>query len=419
MPTQRCHRLAVLAPSVLFTLLLALNLTAGCSDDDDNGGTNPPPPGDTVVQLDRVYDAVSFEYPVDIQNAGDGSQRLYVVEQRGRVRYLDPADSTTTPLFLDLTDRVSFTTNSEMGLLGLAFHPDYPTKPYLYVYYTRSEGPRRWGRLSRFTMNAGGDTADPGTEAMLLEVVQPFSNHNGGGLCFGEGTELYLALGDGGSGGDPEDNGQDLTSILGSIIRVDVGMSEDAPPYHGIPATNPFVGNTEGYRTEIFAYGLRNPWRISYDTVEGELWTGDVGQGSWEEVNHVRNGGNYGWDCREGSAPYSPPPGSSSSACPTAGPFIDPVAEYDHSNGDRSITGGFVYRGSEVDELRDRYLFADFSSGRIWIINRNGSGLEEFEDTSLGISSFGTDEGNELYLLGYGSSGGVYRFFERPAPAAN
>ncbi|MDA1280663.1 MAG: PQQ-dependent sugar dehydrogenase, partial [Chloroflexi bacterium] len=266
--------------------------------------------------------------------------------------------------FLDISARVS-TQGNEEGLLGLAFHPAYASNGYFFVYYSAAN-PRR-SVLSRFTVSANPEIADPVSETIILEVPQPFSNHNGGSLVFGPDGYLYLGLGDGGSGGDPQGHGQNPTTLLGSIIRIDVDTTSNTKKY-GIPAGNPFATSPDGPndpRPEIWAYGLRNPWRFSFDRTSGDLWVGDVGQNAWEEVNVVESGGNYGWNILEGKHCFEP-----SSNCNPTGTIL-PITEYSHSGGNCSVTGGHVSRSSAIPELTGVYLYADYCSGRIWGLRTN------------------------------------------------
>ncbi|MEM6646810.1 MAG: PQQ-dependent sugar dehydrogenase, partial [Bacteroidota bacterium] len=278
--------------------------------------------------LTRAFPAHTFQNPVDLQHAGDGSGRLFVVEQPGFIVAVTPADEAAEPqAFLDISDRVG-DRGGEEGLLGLAFHPDYASNGHFFVYYT-AYNPRR-SVVARYTVDAGdASRAQPGSEQVILEIEQPFSNHNAGQLAFGPDGFLYIALGDGGSGGDPIEAGEDPTTLLGALLRIDV---DGAAPYV-IPADNPFVGDTGGAREEIWAYGLRNPWRFSFDPATERLWLADVGQNAYEEVNVIERGGNDGWDHREGPACFEPSVG-----CATGG-FIAPRHSYPHTLG-RSITGG-------------------------------------------------------------------------------
>ena len=333
--------------------------------------------------------------------AGDGSGLVYVLEQAGVIHRLDPAEPERSEIFLDIRARVSRDRNEE-GLLGLAFAPSFGENGRFYVYYSAA-APRR-SVLSRFEVGGGG-LGDAGSEAVILEVDQPYSNHNGGMIAFGPDGMLYVALGDGGSGGDPLGNGQNLGTLLGSILRIDVGQGA---PYV-TPADNPFVGRP-GARGEIWAYGLRNPWRFSFDRETGELWTGDVGQDSVEEVNVVRRGANYGWNVMEGSSCFR------AASC-EAGGMEAPVAEYDHRLG-CSVTGGYVYRGERLPELQGVYLYADFCTGLIWGLRHDGERVMEqgqIAEAPFQIASFGEDEAGEVYILGF--DGGVYTFAPPPGQA--
>ena len=354
-----------------------------------------------ALDLERVFPALTFERPVLLTHAGDGSNRVYVVEQHGVVHRIDPAAPERTDIFLDISSRVSRRGNEE-GLLGLAFDPSFAESGRFYVYYSAAS-PRR-SVLSRFDTGPGG-LGDPASESVLLEVPQPYSNHNGGMIAFGPDGMLYVALGDGGSAGDPQRNGQDLGTLLGAILRIDVTQAGAGAPY-AIPDDNPFVGQ-RGARGEIWAYGLRNAWRFSFDSETGDLWTGDVGQNALEEVDVVRRGGNYGWNVMEGSRCFR------SSSC-NADDFEPPVAEYVRDLG-CSITGGYVYRGQRLPELRGVYLYADYCSGRIWGLRYDGERVTEqaqLARASFQVPSFGEDEAGEVYVLGF--DGGIYAFAAPP-----
>ena len=361
--------------------------------------------------IDNAFPGIDFSRPVDIQNAGDGSDRLFVVEQAGRIHVFpnDAAVDETTE-FLDIRDRVSDGGNEE-GLLGLAFHPDYANNGYFYVNYSAS-GPRR-NVIARYSVSASDpNRADRESETVLLTFEQPYSNHNGGQLAFGPDGYLYIATGDGGSGGDPQNNAQNRTNLLGKILRIDVDNSSGSSAY-AIPGDNPFAGNAEGYAEEIWAYGLRNPWRFSFDPVTGRLWTGDVGQNRFEEVDIIEKGKNYGWRIMEGFSCYNP-----ASGCDQNG-LTKPIVEYGRNQG-ASITGGHVYRGSGVPELQGQYIYADFVTGRIWGLTYNGPG--DIENTLLlasneNVSSFGVDEAGELYICSFG--GGIFRFRPTVTSAAD
>ncbi len=353
------------------------------------------------LSLAEAFPALSFESPVDLQNAGDGTNRLFVVQQGGLIRvFSNDAAVTSASTYLDLTSKIS--SGSERGVLGLAFHPRFSENGYFFVNYTKvSTGATVIARYQASPPSA--TSVDLATESVVLEVDQPFSNHNGGGLAFGPDGYLYIGLGDGGSAGDPEGNGQDRSALLGKFLRIDVNSSSGGRNY-GIPSDNPFVGNTSGFREEIWAYGLRNPWRFCFDAPTSRLWAGDVGQNAIEEIDLIEKGKNYGWNTMEGASCYEP-----STGCIKKGKTL-PITEYTHAVG-QSVTGGCVYRGSAVPGLSGLYLFGDFVAGRLWSL-RYDPGKEtvvrELLDTDLNISSFGRDEAGEMYLLSYGD-GKVYR----------
>lgn len=323
---------------------------------------------------------------VDIRHAGDGSGRLFLVEQTGRVRVISDGMQLQAP-FLDIRDRVS--EGGERGLLSLAFAPDYASTGHFYTWYTDLAGATV---LSRFKVSANPNLVNPASQEILLTVSQPFGNHNGGRILFGPDGYLYVGLGDGGGAGDPGGNGQWMQTLLGKVLRIDVDPSQGT---YAIPADNPFVGDANA-RDEIWAAGLRNPWKMSFDRMTGDLYIADVGQDAWEEVNFQPaasiGGVNYGWATMEGSSCFE------SQNCSQTGLTL-PVAEYSHSVG-CSITGGEVYRGSAYPDLDGLYLYGDFCSGRIWGLNRNGNDwqMQELADTSFNITSFGEDEAGNVYL---------------------
>jgi len=335
--------------------------------------------------------------PVQIGHAGDGSGRLFLVEQAGRILILDNGAVLPTP-FLDI--RALVLSGGERGMLSVAFPPGYPSKRYFYVDYTRV--PDGATVVARYAVTADPNIADNESETVLLTVAQPFSNHNGGQLAFGPDGYLYIGMGDGGSGGDPQNNAQSPGSLLGKLLRLDV--ESGSVPYD-IPADNPFLGDP-GFLEEIWALGLRNPWRFSFDRDTGDLYLADVGQNRVEEVDFLPSGSgggsNFGWSVMEGDLCFSDP------FC-TPDRFVLPVATYDHSQG-CSVTGGYVYRGSSYPALQGLYFFGDFCSGRVWGLRRNGTSWEHvlLSDTVFSISTFGEDEAGDLYLADYGS-GTVYR----------
>jgi glucose/arabinose dehydrogenase len=329
--------------------------------------------------------------PLFVTHAGDGSGRLFVVEQPGRVRVVAPGGTLLPTPFLNLTDRVL--AGGERGLLGLAFHPGYEANGRLFVSYTRQ--PDGASVVSELAVSGDPNAASPSSERVLLVVPQPFANHNGGMIAFGPGGLLFVALGDGGSAGDPGNRAQNPQELLGKILRIDVDGG--GQPY-GIPADNPFASGGQG-RPEIYALGFRNPWRFSFDRRTGQLYAGDVGQTAFEEIDVVRRGANYGWRIMEGRSCY--PPGTS---CSRAG-LAPPLTVYGHSGGRCSVTGGYVYRGRAVRALAGTYLYGDFCTGEIFgrIDRRNRVLL----DTDLRIASFGEDEAGEVYVVDI--RGGVHR----------
>ncbi len=368
-------------------------------DDEEAGDEVPsfPDPGDVTdaFTVEDAFPGITFRQPLDLQHAPDGSGRLFVVEKGGRILVLDGPGATEAQVFLDITHLVD-DSGFEMGLLGLAFHPGFEDNGYFYVNYTDDSDTV----VARFA--ASGETADPETAHTVLRFDQPRRNHNGGQIAFGPDGYLYVATGDGGGSGDPLGHGQDRTTLHGNILRIDV---DDTTPDHDyiIPADNPFHGNQEGYREEIYAYGLRNPWRFSFDPVTGHLWVADVGQDRVEEINLVEPGGNYGWNIMEGSLCFDPPEG-----CDPTGLQL-PVYEYHHPLG-RSITGGYVYRGRDLDLLEGAYVYGDYVTGLVWgLWYREGEELANHRliDTGLRISSFGVDERGEIYLTAF--DGHVYR----------
>ncbi|MCZ7557678.1 MAG: PQQ-dependent sugar dehydrogenase [Bacteroidia bacterium] len=354
------------------------------------------------IELQNAFPALSFNRPVDLQHPGDGSNRLFVVEQAGRIFVFEnqPAVANTV-LYLDIRNRVNSSGNEE-GLLGLAFHPSFATNGFFYVNYTASS-PRRTV-ISRFQRSASDpNSADPSSEEVILEFAQPFSNHNGGQIAFGPDGFLYIATGDGGSGGDPQNNSQNRANLLGKILRIDVDTPSGGKQY-GIPEDNPYKNNDAGFREEIWAYGLRNPWRFSFDPSTDRLWTADVGQNRFEEIDIVVKGGNYGWRIMEGFSCFNP-----ASGCDTTG-LIPPVHVYERTLG-VSVTGGHVYRGSNVPTLQGQYLYADFVSGRLWGLTYDGPGKVKntlLLETGQNISSFGVDQSKELYICTF--SGAIFKF---------
>ena len=359
----------------------------------------------TKLEVEHVFPTISFRQMVILTYPDDDTNRLFLVLQPGRSMVFrnDPMVTSATT-FLDIRDRVN-DTGREEGLLGLAFDPDYRSNGYFYVYYSASE-PRR-SVLSRFTVSQGDpDVADAESERIFMEVRQPYSNHNGGQLLFGPDGYLYIGLGDGGKGGDPHGNGQNTSTLLGSILRIDVSDLDREGTYT-IPPDNPLVGEGGGARQEIWAYGLRNPWRFTFDRLTGDLWAGDVGQDRFEEVDLIQPGLNYGWNVMEGFHCFKP-----SRSCDQEG-LEPPVIEYSSSEG-CSVIGGYVYRGPGLPSLYGAYLYGDFCSGRIWTLRYDGSRVTEhleLIDSQLDISSFGEDQSGEIFILSFDEK--IYRLTQR------
>ena len=420
-------------PSAL--VVAALILLEACHSSSDDRDTPPPPPppgptvgldarpsnltcvapakttaGGTAISLQRVFPNLTFDQPLAMLQAPGDDTRWFVLEKgsgsagTARVRVFANAPNPTAANFISLTVNA----NSEGGLLGMAFHPDWATNRQAFLSYT--QGTPMVSIVARFTSTDNGVTLNT-TPQEIIRVNQPFDNHNGGQIAFGPDGFLYFGLGDGGSGGDPLGTAQDTSDLLGSMLRLNVN---GATPYT-IPADNPFAGGAmcsadhtvqANNCPEIYAWGLRNPWRWSFDSTTGDLWLGDVGQSAFEEIDRVQRGGNYGWDCREGTSPFNSPAAS----CTTVSGLVDPVHQYGRSLGS-SVTGGYVYRGGAIPGLVGSYLFADFGTGRIWrLIATTGGGFtaEELLDTSLSIASFGQGNDGELYVVDI-AGGGLHK----------
>jgi uncharacterized repeat protein (TIGR03806 family) len=425
--TGRSPTMTRAGPSLLVVASLVMLEACHSSSDDDNPTPPPPPPpgavqgldarpsnltcvapaktapGGTSIQLQPVFSSLAFNQPLAMLQAPGDDSRWFVVQKGGTVRVFANTASPTVSTFISLTVNSA----GEGGLLGMAFHPQWATNRQVYLSFT--EGSPMTSVVARYTVSADGLTANPTTRVNIIRVPQPagLDNHKGGHIAFGPEGFLYFGLGDGGGGGDPHLTGQDTTDLLGSILRINV---DGGAPY-AIPPDNPFASSascdlrphTDSSNScpEIYAWGLRNPWRWSFDSATGDLWLGDVGEGAREEVDRVERGGNYGWNCREGSIAYN--------SCPTpATNFIDPVHDYGRTLG-QSITGGYVYRGTQLPGLVGRYLFGDFGSGQIWQLVPNGTGFtrEELLAANFPISSFGEGRDGELYVVDYG--GGLHK----------
>jgi glucose/arabinose dehydrogenase len=368
------------------------------------GGTGGPPtsassaPASPALAFERI--ASGFSRPTFVTNAGDGSNRLFVLEKPGSIRIIKDGKVAEQP-FLDITSIVRSSGN-EQGLLGLAFHPDYERNGRFFVAYTGLDAANT---VAEYHVSADASRADPASARVLFAVPDQFPNHNGGMLAFGPDGYLYISMGDGGSAGDPNGNGQNLNAMLAKILRIDI---DSATKPYGIPKDNPFVGRP-GARAEVWAYGLRNPWRFSFDRQTGDMWIGDVGQNAYEEVDFQpassKGGEDYGWNAMEGTHCYKP-----SSGCSKDG-LVLPVVDYSHDGGNCSVTGGYVYRGKAYPALAGRYLYTDYCSGTIWSLTRDAGG--KFANTKLldgpgSMSSFGEDEAGELYMTN-DSGGAVVR----------
>lgn len=341
-----------------------------------------------------VFQNLAFQKPVEMVRAVDGTNRLFVVEQGGKVySFVNDEANTALSLFLDLSDRVK--SGGELGLLGMAFHPDFELNGKLYVHYTRENGGNE-SVISLLQFGKGGGSFL--SEEVILAYKQPFANHNAGSIHFGKDGYLYITSGDGGSGGDPQNNAQNLNTLLGKILRIDVDSPTGVLKY-GIPADNPFVGDP-AVRPEIFAYGLRNPWKMTMDKETGKFWIADVGQNSKEEIDILEKGGNYGWKITEGKDCFSP-----AANCDRTG-LIAPIFDYGPNDG-RSITGGYVYRGERLKNIKGQYIYGDYVSGSIWALayDEDTKTTTNTRLTSLvgALSSFGEDEKGELFLLNYQS----------------
>ncbi len=398
----------------VIVVLSALALIIGCTGSTQTiAASKSSGSSSEKLSLDLVYDGL--RRPIFFTQVPDSNIHL-VVEQRGDIIWFEKGKSEAGGTFMRVPD--ALTSANEEGLLGFAFDPEVTTNGYFYLHYTQNidsdescinELKRQRASCSvvaryQLAKDAAGNfistQGNPDSKKVILMQRQPWSNHNGGMIAFGPDGFLYIGLGDGGSGGDPDGHSQNRENLLGNILRIDVQKL----PY-SVPSSNPFVGNKDGVREEIWAYGLRNPWRFSFDSETGMLWVADVGQNAWEEVDVIEKGGNYGWNYFEGSHDYR---GASRAPAGT----IPPVIEYDHSQG-TSITGGIVYRGNEMPSWKGWYFYGDFASGAVWAANTNSSKIEikKVLSTAVGISSFGVDTDKELYIVDL--TGKVYRLADK------
>lgn len=363
--------------------------------------------------------------PILLTHAGDGTNRIFVAEQKGIIHVFpnDP-DAAETKVFLDISGKVPYSdkTNEE-GFLGLAFHPRYRENGQFFVFHTTTDSPHQTV-VSRYQVSKDDpDRADPASGVEILRFTKPFWNHDGGTLTFGPDGYLYIAIGDGGAANDPFGNGQSLKTLLGKILRIDVDRESDGPKgprAYAIPEDNPFVGR-EGAKPEIWAYGLRNVWRMAFDPETGLLWAGDVGQDIWEEVDIIEKGANYGWNIREGMHPFVPKGGTPPEKDNKRPDLVDPIWEYHHDVG-KSITGGLVYRGKRLPALAGAYLFADYVSGKLWALRYDPArkavtAHHEIPAPPIAVISFGADERGEAYFTAVSATGqGIYRLDPAPTP---
>ena len=362
------------------------------------------------LTIEPAFPGLSFDLPVGLEHAPGVPGKLFVVSQNGRIiSFLNREDVDSSHVLLDISDRT--VGGGEVGLLGLAFDPAFRENGEFYCYYASSQE----SIVARYSVDpANPDTAPASSEEIILRIPQTGeSNHKGGQISFGPDGYLYIALGDGGGGGDPFHTGQDRTSLLGKILRIDVHDTSGGRAY-AIPQDNPFAGNKIGEREEIYAYGLRNPWRFSFDLPTGQLWAGDVGQGVWEEIDLITNGGNYGWSIMEGPECYS------SASCDTAG-LAMPIWSYRHGDVDSvtgtSVIGGYVYRGKRFPELAGRYIYGDLSTGNIWALDHDpeaGTTSYRIVNSDRVITSFGVDEEGELYICTFANPSRIYRLASLP-----
>lgn len=390
MRTGRKKRDAWCSPETTLPVaaMLASLISFSCGGTTSSPAAGNPPP--VVIQYGLVELISGLTNPVDLQLPPDATDRIFVVEQAGIVRVIQSGVLLATP-FIDIGTRV--TAGGERGLLGLAFHPDYSNNRRIFLSYTRTVSGQLQSVVAEYVTSISDPNSADTAERIVLTIDQPFDNHNGGQIQFGPDGYLYMGLGDGGSGGDPQGNGQNMNTLLGKILRIDVNSVQ---PY-AVPADNPFVGQN-GIRPEIWAAGFRNPWRFSFDRTTGRLFAADVGQDTFEEVDLISKAGNYGWNIMEGSYCFQPRNGCSSNGLEL------PIAEYDHNEGS-AVTGGFIYRGTLMSELRGRYIFGDFGSGRIWSLTETTPGVWTRSlvlDTEINISCFGLERTDELLVSDYG-----------------
>jgi glucose/arabinose dehydrogenase len=383
--------------------MICLTLLINLSDSADLELTESKTDHATAYKLVDAFPKLSFDMPVELTSPDNGTDRIFVVEQKGVIQVFHNNGSVPkSTIFLDIEKQVHY--GGEAGLLGLAFHPDYKTNGYFYLNYTAGDPLETI--ISRFKVSASNPgVADPKSETVLLKYHQPWDNHNGGKIAFGNDGFLYIGAGDGGSWGDPGNRAQNKKELLGKILRIDVNKSSPTMKY-GIPSDNPFHANKEGYREEVYAYGMRNPWRFCFDHVTGQLWVGDVGQNEFEEIDIIEKGGNYGWHIMEANKCYR------TETCDKTA-LRSPIFHYKQgAETGRSITGGYVCRDKSLPELNGKYVYGDFVTGNIWALthaNNKTVKNELIATISGGLPSFGEDSKKNLYVLSY-NPGKIYRF---------
>jgi glucose/arabinose dehydrogenase len=398
MPTRRRRPTWLAVIGLLFLVAGCDMVTGGGPSSTPLPSVTPVPPSASPAQspfvgkirLDPVVGGL--ELPLDIAATNDGSGRLFVVEQNGRIRTVQDGELVATP-FLDISDRI--TTGGEQGLLGMALHPDFPADDRVFVDYTDLDGNTV---VSSFTMSLDGDALDAGSERMILQIKQPFGNHNGGAVVFGPDGMLYVGMGDGGSGGDPLGNGQRLDTLLAKILRIDVDVPSGSDPPYEIPSDNPYADGADGALPEIWTSGMRNPWRIQFDSQTGDLWIGDVGQGAWEEIDVVRaaqgGGQDFGWNIMEGFHCFQP-----AEDCDEEGLTL-PVTEYGHDLG-CAVVGGVVVHDGRLPTIDGRYIFADNCSGNVWQIDARDDSRRKptlILMSGRSISTIATDASGAVYM---------------------
>ena len=377
------------------------------------------------ISYENAFTNLSFNFPVEIQSSNDGSNRLFVVEQPGRIKVFPNKNNVTSgelTTFLDISSIVSYSAGQEIGLLGLAFHPNYTSNGYVFVYYIDQPNNYRIN-IARYQVDSSNSNMlNPSSGLIIAQFTknQTDSNHNGGKIAFGSDGYLYISIGDGGGGGDPQGNGQNLSTVFGSLLRIDIDVDGNNPIENNpelpngnyeIPSDNPRVGQSG--LDELYAWGIRNTWKFSFDT-SGNLWGSDVGQNVYEEINIINKGGNYGWNKFEANSQ----PSYGSGTAIVTNPDFKPIFNYNHNAGDVSITGGYVYRGSLTNSaLQNRYIYGDYVSGRVWALSYNSTNGNTSNELLLKtngqfISSFGEDEAGELYFSDYGSNVKLYKLTE-------